>query len=157
MAAAVFAAFCLPAGASDLASHPDNKPVSLNGGAKRVQVVNVWAAWCVPCRREMPVLSQWYRQEQGRRRALPLQMVGVALDTPANITRFLRETPAAYPVWRYTGRDSTAWMREWGNPVGALPFTLVRVEGCTHRKALLGEVDARKLSQAVDEVRSRCR
>ena len=44
-----------PLYAADLVNHADNRPASLDTGAqKRVQVVNVWATWCVPCRREMP-------------------------------------------------------------------------------------------------------
>ena len=152
------AACCLmlPVAAAELVNHADGRAVSLEGGARRVQVVNVWATWCAACRHEMPVLSRWYRQQQSRAQAVPVEMVGVALDQPANVSRFLQTTPVSYPVWRYTGRDSTAWMRRMGNPVGALPFTWVQMTGCTHRRVLLGEVDAEKLNRAVSTVRMRC-
>lgn len=151
--AAGLAAVCA-AQAADLVAHPGNRAVSLEEVAtRRIQVVNVWATWCVPCRKEMPLLSRWYvRQPRAR-----VQMVGVALDNAANVSRFLADTPVRYPVWRYTGGDSTAWMRQLGNPVGALPFTLVRLPGCHYQKPLLGEVDEAKLTQAVNEVAARCR
>ncbi|EGY51894.1 AhpC/TSA family antioxidant [Neisseria shayeganii 871] len=153
MACAVWLAAAAAAQGADLVEHRSNRSVSLDGGGKRIQVVNVWATWCVPCRKEMPLLSRWYGRQQPAR----VQMVGVALDNAANVSRFLQSTPVRYPIWRYTGGDSTAWMKQLGNPVGALPFTLVRVQGCRHQQPLLGEVDEAKLTQAVNEVAARCR
>ncbi len=36
----------------------EGRPVSLAGFAGKPTVVNLWATWCPPCRREMPVLQQ---------------------------------------------------------------------------------------------------
>ncbi len=36
----------------------DGRPVSLQRFAGQPTVVNLWATWCPPCRREMPVLAQ---------------------------------------------------------------------------------------------------
>ncbi len=36
----------------------DGRPVSLSGYAGRPTVINLWATWCPPCLREMPVLEQ---------------------------------------------------------------------------------------------------
>jgi thiol-disulfide isomerase/thioredoxin len=36
----------------------EGRPVSLAGFAGRPTVLNLWATWCPPCRREMPVLQQ---------------------------------------------------------------------------------------------------
>lgn len=37
---------------------PEGKPVALQAFAGKPTVVNLWASWCPPCRREMPVLQQ---------------------------------------------------------------------------------------------------
>jgi len=37
---------------------PDGRTVSLNSYAGRPMVLNLWASWCPPCRREMPVFEQ---------------------------------------------------------------------------------------------------
>ena len=36
----------------------EGRPVSLAGFAGRPTVINLWATWCPPCRREMPALQQ---------------------------------------------------------------------------------------------------
>lgn len=148
-----------PLYAADLVNHADNRPASLDTGAqKRVQVVNVWATWCVPCRREMPALSQWYTAEKRQRRGVRVDMAGVALDKPADVSRFLQSVPVRYPILRYTGNDSTAWMNGLGNPTGALPFTVIRAPACgNYRKTLLGEVSPQQLTQAVAEAAAKCR
>ena len=66
--------------------------------------------------------------------------------------------PVRYPILRYTGNDSTAWMHGLGNPTGALPFTVIRAPACgNYRKALLGEVSPQQLTQAVEAAAAQCR
>lgn len=144
------------AAAADLQSWPQNKPVSLTSSGQDIQVVNVWATWCAPCRKEMPLLSRWYVKQQQSRAKPKVSMVGVALDSETNIARFVQQTPVRYPLWRYSGTDSTAWMKTLGNSVGALPFTLVRAPQCGFQAALLGEVDEAKLDKAVAQARQQC-
>ncbi len=40
----------------------DGRPAPLSAFAGRPTVVNLWATWCGPCRREMPVLAQAQQQ-----------------------------------------------------------------------------------------------
>lgn len=141
--------------AAELETWPQNRPAVL-GDVDGVQVVNVWATWCAPCRREMPLLSRWAEAQRQSRQRPPVTVVGVALDQNANIAAFVRQTPVRYPIWRYSGRDSRAWMQRLGNPVGALPFTLIRAPRCGFQTTLLGEVDAAKLDAAVAQARRQC-
>ena len=58
-------------------------------------VVNIWAAWCGPCRAEMPVMQR-VSLDMGKQVAF----VGVDLkDNREAATSFLRKTPVTYPSY----------------------------------------------------------
>ena len=42
----------------------------------KVVVLNVWATWCPPCRKEMPVLDSFYGEYHGR----GVEMIGLSAD-----------------------------------------------------------------------------
>lgn len=42
----------------------------------KVVLVNYWATWCVPCRKEMPTLDAFYRRNHDR----GLEMIGISVD-----------------------------------------------------------------------------
>jgi len=66
---------------------PDFALKSLNGPNMRlselrgeVAMVNFWATWCGPCRQEMPLLNQIYRQYH----AVGFELLGVNIDDVAD-------------------------------------------------------------------------
>jgi cytochrome c biogenesis protein CcmG/thiol:disulfide interchange protein DsbE len=70
--------------------HVDLK--SLRG---KVVLVNFWASWCDPCKREMPRLEQAYRQYRAR----GVEFVGVdAQDFESSAKREMRRVGTSYPV-----------------------------------------------------------
>ena len=148
------AALSAPAFAADpLAGWNDNKPQSLQSLKAPVRVVNLWATWCGPCRKEMPAMSAWYKaQKKGS-----VDMVGIALDTTDNIGKFLKQTPVSYPVWRYTGANSRNFMKAHGNNVGVLPFTVVEAPKCGYKQTITGEVNEKSLTAAVNAAKEKCK
>ena len=64
----------------------------------RVVVLNFWATWCEPCKKEMPDLSAI----QNDYAALGVQVIGAAGDEAADgakILKFTREFKINFPVW----------------------------------------------------------
>lgn len=62
-------------------------------------VVNKWASWCPPCRREFPVLQKVSLQ-LGKRVAF----LGVdSQDNDADARKFLKQFPVTYPSYRDPG------------------------------------------------------
>ena len=144
--------FSLPTWASDFVSFPDNKPQTLSN-QNTVQVISFWATYCLPCRQEMPEMSRWY-QKTGKKQKV--QMVGIAIDNEQNVRKFLKQTPVHYPIWLYTGKDSRSMMKTFGNKIGALPYTVVRLPKCHKEQALLGKVDETLLNQTITQLKKSC-
>lgn len=138
--------------AHDFVRHHDNRPQNI-GATSQVQVINFWATWCKPCRKEMPDMSKWYQQTGKKQK---INMVGIALDTQENVASFLKQTPVAYEIWRYTGKDSRNMMKNFGNKVGALPYTVVRASSCGHQESLTGELTIDRLNKAVQTAQAAC-
>lgn len=86
----------------------------------KVLVVNFWATWCAPCRKEIP---EFIRMQE-RLKSQGLQFVGIAIDEKDKVAPYMREVGINYPV--LVGElDAVEMSRSLGNELGALPFTVV--------------------------------
>lgn len=86
----------------------------------KVLVINFWASWCPPCIREMPAFSKL----QDDYRHKNVQFLGLAVDTPDNVQRFVRQRPVSYPLLM-GGTHIGELSRELGNRSMGLPFTVL--------------------------------
>ncbi|ETF01026.1 thioredoxin [Advenella kashmirensis W13003] len=111
-------------------------------GADHLTVVNFWASWCAPCVREMPALDALHKENQ------KVNVVGISLDTVANIEAFARKTPVSYPLLT-AGAGKISLMRQLGNPKGGLPYTLVLDKDARPVATVLGEIDMDSLTAFV--------
>jgi len=73
----------------------NGKPLSLADLKGRIVLVNFWASWCGPCRKEMPLLEQLNRQY--RTKGVTLMGVNVEPDSAA-ATDWLKATPVSFPI-----------------------------------------------------------
>lgn len=90
-----------PAGRSIPDSLPDitladkeGKPTRLASFGGRPLMVNFWATWCAPCRREIPLLNRLRAERQGEK----AEIVGIAVDFRDKVLEFVAETPLNYPL-----------------------------------------------------------
>ena len=93
---------------------------SVSEWAGQVLLVNFWATWCPPCRREMPLLVD-LQDELGSR---GLQVVGVAIDEPGAVRDFVADHAIDFPVL-VGGEEAIRAARDYGNRQGALPYSVV--------------------------------
>ncbi|MDE2221318.1 MAG: TlpA family protein disulfide reductase [Gammaproteobacteria bacterium] len=73
----------------------DGKQVSLDSFKGKVVLVNFWASWCGPCRKEMPILEQLNREYHNR--GVALLGVNVEPDSAA-ASDWLKATPVSFPI-----------------------------------------------------------
>jgi peroxiredoxin len=57
-------------------------------------ILNFWATWCAPCRRELPLLKTLNGEWAGRN----VQVVGIAVDYPEKVAAFADEMKIPYPL-----------------------------------------------------------
>ena len=101
----------------------------------KVLIVNFWATWCPPCRREIPAfiaLQEKYEQ-QG------FTIVGVALDSKQAAIDYVDPMGINYPIL-IADTDGIAISQEYGNKLGVLPYTVIVDRQGIIRHAIAREV-----------------
>lgn len=86
----------------------------------KVVLVNFWATWCPPCRKEMPGFVDLKTQygEKG------FEIIGIAIDELTAVQKFSAEQGLNYPVL-HGQTNATEVSRLYGNQMGALPFSVL--------------------------------
>jgi len=125
----------------------DGKLRNANEWNGQVMVVNFWATWCPPCRKEMPAFID-LQEKYGN---LGLQFVGIALDDEQKVEDFIDTIGVEYPI--LVGQDDAMLVSEaYGNRLGALPYTAIVDREGTIIKTYRGEVSQQSLQKVIDRV-----
>ena len=110
---------------------PDFSLPNIEGGLWQVRewrnkilVINFWASWCPPCRKEMPLFVQLQEQFADK----DVLFVGIAIDDEQAARDFMDTYGIEFPV--LLGADKAmALSRQLGNRFQALPYTVVADRG----------------------------
>jgi thiol-disulfide isomerase/thioredoxin len=98
--------------AGKVALLPDKLPV----GPGHWTWINLWAAWCVPCREEIPRLKSWEAKTAGEQ--VPLRVAFISIDDDGRqLETFLGAQPATgmnATYWLHDGAERLAWFKEAG-------------------------------------------
>jgi thiol-disulfide isomerase/thioredoxin len=121
---------------------PKGETLKLANFRGKPLVLNFWATWCPPCVEEMPLLDAFFRQNVSK----GWQVIGLAIDQPSLVKRFMGQFPVDYPI-ALGGMNGSELGRLLGNAQGGLPFTVVFDAAGNVKVQKLGKLSA-------DEIKS---
>ena len=123
--------------------------LSIDDYRGRIVVVNVWGAWCTPCRKEMPGLIA-SSKELGK---LDVDFVGINTggDNTASATAYVRAAGVPFPSFFDPQGKLLLNLRD-SIPPKAIPSTLVLAPDGRVAAAVIGGVTQQALSKVVGQV-----
>ena len=115
------------ASALEAVSHPSFKLPDIEGTERdfsewdgKHRLLNFWATWCAPCRREIPLLKA-FQDEYGDS---GFQVIGIAVDFPEQVSAYAETAKFNYPV--LVGQeDAMAIAESSGVEFIGMPFTMI--------------------------------
>ena len=114
---------------------PKAKPVDLstvhlpdlNGEMRKLSdwqgkllVINFWATWCTPCRKEIPefiALQKQYRNHN-------VQFIGIAIDNLESTLAYASTVNFNYPIL-ISGDNGISLSQQFGNSFSIIPYTVI--------------------------------
>lgn len=127
--------------------------VSFSSLKGRAVVLNFWATWCPPCRREMPLLDSVQQKYAAR----GLTIVGIDLDEPAAIVKaYVESIGVSYPIWvdapgNEPGIDTTRALYNRFGGIG-LPTTFFIDPNGVIRQRQIGELNRAFLQNGAEAI-----
>jgi len=105
-------------------------------------VLNYWATWCAPCRKEIPELTRLHTERED------ITVLGLAFEDTddSNFEAFLAEFDVSYPILRV---DVYQPPEPFGAPK-VLPTTILLDPSGRSVKAFLGPVTGAAIEQFID-------
>ena len=119
-------------------------PAAIDPSAAHWTWLNLWAAWCVPCREEMPLLRSWMTRLQQDGADVQLALLSLD-DDERQLQQFLDRATGALPrasAWLPGGTTRTRWLKAVGlRDSPGLPVQLLIRPGGALACAIQGAVE----------------
>ena len=98
----------------------EGKLHNINEWDGKVILLNFWATWCPPCRKEIPAFIE-LQEKYG---PSGFQVIGVAIDQPDLVEEFSDSMGVNYPL--LVGEDDAIDIGiEYGNRMNVLPYSVI--------------------------------
>ncbi|MDJ0710464.1 MAG: TlpA disulfide reductase family protein [Woeseiaceae bacterium] len=135
----------------EVVSHPAFTLPDMEGAERELsewegshRLLNFWATWCAPCRREIPLLKAFQEQhgESG------FQVLGIAVDYPEEVNRYAETAEFNYPVL-VGQQEAMAVAESSGIEFIGMPFTMFLARDGEYVGAYIGELHQSHLDDVV--------
>jgi thiol-disulfide isomerase/thioredoxin len=97
----------------------DGKATSIKAWEGKSLIINFWATWCAPCRREIPLLGALQAEWTSR----GVEVIGIAVDYRDRVLAYAKEFKMAYPLL-IGEQDALNAAAAFGVESPAFPFTV---------------------------------
>ncbi len=142
--------------APEVVDYPEFTLLDLDGNERdfseyqgRHRMLNFWATWCTPCRREIPLLKT-FQEEQGDDGIL---VMGIAVDFMEDVQRYAEAAEFNYPIL-VGEQEAMAVAESSGVQFIAMPFTMFVSSEGQFLGAYLGELHREQLD-SIDSIFAR--
>lgn len=133
------------------AVHPSFELPDVEGNARdfsewsgKHRLLNFWATWCAPCRREIPLLKA-FQEEHGD---AGFQIIGIAVDFPEEVAKYAESAEFNYPI--LVGQeDAMAIAETSGVEFIGMPFTMIVAADGELLNSHMGEIHKEDLEHIV--------
>ena len=135
----------------EVATHPAFSLPDLEGTPRKFaewdgkhRLLNFWATWCAPCRREIPLLKAFQDQHGDA----GFQVLGIAVDFPEQVTSYAEQAEFNYPIL-VGQQDAMAVAESSGIEFIGMPFTMFVASDGEYIGAYIGELHQSHLDDVV--------
>jgi thiol-disulfide isomerase/thioredoxin len=123
----------------------DGTPHDFSEWQGKNRILNFWATWCAPCRREIPLLKAFQDEQHDN----GFQVIGIAVDFPEPVARYAEAAEFNYPIL-VGEQDAMAVAETSGVEFIGLPFTMFVASDGELLSAYIGELHQSHLDTVVD-------
>ena len=135
----------IPAGPVDVAfklNDMDGRLRDFSEWSGKHRILNFWATWCAPCRREIPLLKAF----QDEHALVGIQVIGIAVDFPEPVVAYAESAEFNYPIL-VGEQDAMAVAESTGVDFIGLPFTMIVDRSGELIGTHMGEIHKEQLDQ----------
>ncbi|MCH7829044.1 MAG: TlpA family protein disulfide reductase [Proteobacteria bacterium] len=120
-------------------------PRQFSEWAGKNRLLNFWATWCAPCRREIPLLKAFQDEQSGN----GFQVIGIAVDFAEEVSHYAEAVEFNYPI--LVGQQEAMEIAESsGVEFIGLPFTMFVAADGEYLNAYVGELHPEQLDTIVE-------
>ncbi len=112
----------------------------------KVILLNFWATWCPPCKKEIPDFIE-LQKDYGDQ---DFQIIGIAIDDEQVVQEYVTEIGMNYPNM-VVESEGVGLAKRYGNGIGALPYTVIINRDGEISHTIMGELSKMRAKELLEE------